>query len=133
MHVPIRLGPVALLLTVITICLTTLSILTWSTAGADLRLAERYAETAKIRYELELQGQQYLRDAGEMMETGDPLTLMDGVTEADGVFVREFHQDGYTLTVGIRQSENEEPEVASWKLTRDWEQDQTIHGLWDGQ
>ena len=44
MQQPIKLGPLALLLTVITICLTTLAILTLTTARADLRLAEKYAE-----------------------------------------------------------------------------------------
>ena len=51
-QVPVKLGPLALLLTVISICLTTLAILTFSTARADGRLAERYAETVTLRYEL---------------------------------------------------------------------------------
>ena len=54
MHqVPIKLGPLALLLTIISICLTTLSILTCTTSGADLRLAQKYAETVQTRYSLE--------------------------------------------------------------------------------
>ena len=44
---PIRLGPMALLLTVISICLTILAILTFTTARADLRLAQKYAETVQ--------------------------------------------------------------------------------------
>ena len=58
---PIRLLPLALLLTVISICLTVLAILTFSTAGADLRLAEKYAETVRTRYELEIEGQEFLQ------------------------------------------------------------------------
>ena len=42
-QVPIKLGPLALLLTVISICLTTLAILTFATARADWRLAEKHA------------------------------------------------------------------------------------------
>ena len=57
MQQPIKLGPLALLLTVITICLTTLAILTLTTARADLRLAEKYADTVAARYELERMGQ----------------------------------------------------------------------------
>ncbi len=52
-QVPIKLGPLALLLAVISICLTTLAILTFTTARADLRLAQKYAETVSTRYELE--------------------------------------------------------------------------------
>ena len=50
---PIRLGPMALLLTVISICLTILAILTFTTARADLRLAQKYAETVQARYAAE--------------------------------------------------------------------------------
>ena len=57
---PIRLGPLALLLAVISICLTILAILTFTTARADLRLAEKYAETVQARYALEKDGQEYL-------------------------------------------------------------------------
>ena len=42
---PIRLGPLALLLTVISICMTVFGILTYATARADMNLAETYAET----------------------------------------------------------------------------------------
>ena len=56
---PFRLGPLALLLTVISICLTILAILTFTTARADLRLSAEYAQTTKARCALEAQGQEY--------------------------------------------------------------------------
>ena len=56
-QVPVKLGPLALLLTVISICLTTLAILTFSTARADWRLADRYAQTVTARYDLMNEGQ----------------------------------------------------------------------------
>ena len=62
---PIKLGPLALLLTVISICLTTLAILTFTTARADLSLAEKYAQTVETRYALERQGQEFLREVSE--------------------------------------------------------------------
>ena len=52
-HVPIRLGPLALLLAVISICLTILAVLSFTTGQADLRLAQRYADTVTERYALE--------------------------------------------------------------------------------
>ena len=55
-RIPIRLGPLALLLTVIAICVSSLGVLSVADAAADLRLAERYAETVRIRYELEEKG-----------------------------------------------------------------------------
>ena len=41
-QIPIRLGPVALVLTVISICLTVMAILTFSTAGADANMADAF-------------------------------------------------------------------------------------------
>ena len=64
-QIPIRLGPLTLLLAVISICLTTLAILTFTTARADLRLAEKYAQTVSSRYELEREGQEFLREVCE--------------------------------------------------------------------
>ena len=52
-RMPVKLGPLALLLTVISICLTTMAILTFATARADRRLAEKYAATVRLRYELD--------------------------------------------------------------------------------
>ena len=59
---PVKLGPLALLLTVISICLTTLAVLTFTTARADRSLAEKYADTVAVRYGLEAEGQRFLRD-----------------------------------------------------------------------
>ena len=56
----VRLGPFALLLAVISMCMAVLSVLSLSTALADMRLSERYAETVSVRYELEYEGQKFL-------------------------------------------------------------------------
>ena len=91
-QVPIKLGPLALLLTVISICVTTLAILTFTTARADLRLAEKYAQTVETRYALERQGQEFLH---ELSET-DPADygLMDWERDAAGIYWTDFEQDG---------------------------------------
>ena len=83
MHqVPIKLGPLALLLTIISICLTTLSILTFTTSGADLRLAQKYADTVQIRYELEQEGQAFLQEASH---TSRLIMDEEGITAASYV------------------------------------------------
>lgn len=108
-HVPVRLGPLALLFTVISICLSVLAILTFSTARADLTLAERYAGTVRTRYELEVQGQEFL-------ETARP-----GETKV-------FEADGMTLTVALDESGN----VSQWTMEKSWTQNETIEDLWQG-
>lgn len=50
---PVRLGWLSLLLTVIILCLATLSVLSFSTARADLALAQKQARQAQSVYALE--------------------------------------------------------------------------------
>ena len=49
----LRLGMLSILLTVIVICMSVLCLLSYATSMADLRLSQRYANTVRIRYELE--------------------------------------------------------------------------------
>ena len=115
---PIRLLPLALLLTVISICLTVLAILTFSTAGADLRLAEKYAETVKTRYELEIEGQEFLEaNTSRAAETETGITLSKGQSELH----IQLCPDG---TDGFR--------ILEWRHERQWTEDTDIGNLWDG-
>lgn len=101
-QVPIRLGPLALLLTIISICMTTLSILTYTTSGADLRLAEKYAETVRVRYELEAEGQAFLQEVESAVSVGLPLEVMDGALLVPGGGIRKtFEKKGTVLTVEL--------------------------------
>ena len=125
---PIKLGPLTLLLTVISICLTVLSILTFTTAQADERLAQKFAETVQTRYELEQEGQAFLRDVAE----GGPDFIMDdSVTRtAQGVFKKTFERDGAKLTIGYRNTANG-VRIVSWRHEKEWEEDTSLN-LWDG-
>lgn len=108
-HVPIKLGPLALLLTVVSICLAVLAILTFATARADLVLAEKYAETVQTRYALESEGQRFLASA----KPGDQ---------------QVFEQDGMRLTVAL----DENGRVICWAIEKEWSQEDTIGDLWSG-
>ena len=108
-HVPVRLGPLALLLTVITICLAILAILTFTTARADLALAEKYADTVATRYALESEGQKFLATAEPNAE-------------------QVFELDGMRLTVALDGNRD----VVRWTLEKEWIPDNSIGNLWDG-
>ena len=116
-QVPIKLGPLALLLTVISICLTTLSILTFTTAGADLRLAQRYADTVKTRYALEAQGQEYLSQ----------LPAASGNEAVE----HTLEQDNMRLTIRV-VPDGTGFRVESWRMERIWEEDTDIGNIWPG-
>ena len=116
-RISIHLGPLALLLTVITICMSTLGVLSVSNASADDRLAQRYAETIRIRYELEEQGQRYLKEVNN--GTASP--------EQEKV----FRIDEYTLTVSLK-SEGGSYVPNLWKIRKDWQESAEINDLWLG-
>lgn len=116
----VKLGPLALLLTVISICLTVLAILTFTTSRADLRLAEKYARTVSERAALEAEGQEFLR--------GVRLGTADAVPDGDGIYWYTAERDGASLTVGVTA----EGEIVSWRHEKAWAQDPEIENLWPG-
>ena len=129
-QVPIKLGPLTLLLTVISICLTTLAILSLSTAKADLRLAEKYAETVSGRYALEKEGQAFLQ---ELSET-DPADygLTDWERDGSGVWHTVLTQGDQNLSIGFRPNGESGTELLQWQHTKNWTEDESIGQLWDG-
>ena len=129
-NAPIRLGPLALLMTVISICLTILSILTLTTAGADMRLAEKYADSVSVKYELEAEGQTFLKDVDEAIDSGKDPAALKGVKAKGDTYTKEIKKDGYTLTVSFT-SRDGSCEVTDWKLTKEWEENTDIN-VWSG-
>ena len=129
-QIPIKLGPLALLLTVISICLTTLVVLTFSTAQADMRLAERFAETVRVRYELEKQGQEFWQEVQDSVEWGDTVWLQEYRTKERGVYERVFEEGNTSLTIRMKVT-GISAEVLEWRTVRSWEQDTGLN-LWDG-
>ncbi|MBQ9059758.1 MAG: hypothetical protein IJ128_01270 [Firmicutes bacterium] len=129
-QVPIKLGPVALLLTVISICLTVMAILTFSTAGADKAMANMFANSTQIRYTLEQSGQEFLQQADEVLAGGGELTDMEGVSAADGGVEKVFEEEGYRLTVRLLSAADGEYTIDQWSLEKEWEEKDTIDGLW---
>ena len=125
---PIKLGPLALLLTVISICLTVLSILTYTTARADMRLAEKFADTVQLRYELEAEGQSFLRDLDE----DAAMMLMDAERDAQGTYWTELERNGSQLRIGVKADGKGGYDVVAWKHEREWTQDTTMGNLWAG-
>jgi len=121
----VRLGPAALLLAVIAICLAILAILTFTTARADLRLAEKYADTVRTRYALESDGQKYLAGLAAAPGTAPP-------ADADGVIRVELDRDGYRLSIALEPDGAGGFRTVGWRHEKPWEQEETIGDLWGG-
>ena len=124
-QVPIKLGPLALLLTVISICLTVLSILNLTTARADLRLAEKYAETVSTRYALEVEGQELLRE----LQDSDP-ALLDMTRDAAGRWHADLERDGAHLRIAVKKA-GDGWQVVEWRQEKEWQEDTSLN-VWGG-
>lgn len=120
----IRLGPIAIFLVVVAIILTTLATLTLATTNADKVMAERFAAVTAVRYELEAQGQQFLRDYDEQAATG-------AITDADRN--KTFENGGYTLEIEVSAPDAAgNYEIVKWDLKKDWNADDPYTHIWKG-
>ena len=119
-----RLGPIAIFLVVVAIILTTLATLTLATTNADKVMAERFAAVTSARYELEAEGQQFLRDFDEQAASGT-------VTSEDRHATLE--KSGYTLEIQISAPDaNGNYEIEKWNLKKNWKADDPFQHIWKG-
>lgn len=129
-QVPIKLGPAALLLTVIAICMVVMAILALSTAGADQTMAGMFADSTQTRYELEAEGQSFLKEADDLLADGGKLTdLPDTSAVEDGVkgsVEKVFAKGDYHLTVCLEPAGTRDYRVSAWSLDKKWEEKQDL-------
>lgn len=127
-QIHVRLGPLALLLTVIVICMTVLGLLAVTTARGDLSMAQRYAESVETRYALDAQGQVFLWETAQNPET---LNLLE--EDRDGTRWKVLSEDGLSLRIGLVEQGNRF-RVVSWQFVQEsWEPQNDIGGLWAGE
>ena len=124
---PVRLGPLALILTVISICLAILAILSFTTARADLRLAEKHAANVSERYALEREGQAYLKEVSAALKTGSDLNA-----DSDGILRRSLTSGDSMLSIGLEIREDGW-QIVSWRREQAWEPNLDIGDLWSGE
>lgn len=124
MNHKLRLGPIAIFLVVVAIILTTLATLTLATTHADKVMAERFASVTSTRYELEAEGQQFLRDYDAQAAAG-------AVTDADRE--KTIERDGYTLEIRVSAPDgNGGFEIEKWDLRKNWNADDPFTHIWKG-
>lgn len=132
-HIPIRLGPLAIVLALIGICMTTLGVLSFTTARADLKLAEKYADTVHIRYELEAEGQAFIGEVKAAWQAGVGLEEFSGAeADTEGIVRKSFEREGFTLTVGLVSDRRNGIRIVEWQQYKDWEPEESMGGLWTG-
>lgn len=129
---PMRLGILAVLLLVIGISLTTLGVLTLSTAQADLRLSQRYAETTRAQYQREAAGQAFMQEVQTALEQGTDPGQLEGVTQNGDIFEKTIAGDSTALCIGFRVTEPGNYEIVRWETTTQWAPQEQTGNLWGG-
>ena len=134
----IRLGPIAIFLTVIAAVLATLAMLTIATSRADAAMAERFAKVTSLRYELETDGNRFLQQLDSTLKSGGPVELPDGAEQLDNGNVHyNIEKEGYALDVEVAVNPAGAAgtgayEVVGWKITKIWEGADPFEDLWPG-
>lgn len=130
----VRLGPIAIFLTVVAMILVTMALLTVSTARADTALAQRFADVTKTRYALEAEGQKFLQKYDEQIVAGaeDPARAVDAEKTEKGI-EKTITADGYTLQIRVSAPDGEGNwEVTQWKINKEWNEEDPFGNVWKG-
>lgn len=125
-----KLGPLAVFLTIITIILTMLALLEFVTANADVALAERYAQVTQTKYALEQKGNEYLRELDTSLKNGlSPESAGEVTVKQNGLYTHTEKLEEYTLTIDF-ESDGSGYEVKRWKITREWKEGNPFGNIW---
>lgn len=115
----IRTSTTLILLLVTLLCVIVLLVLNLSVATANMRMADRYAETVEYQYELETEGQIWL-------------------SEVDGQIDSDIHkmigdENKRHLLITIEKDENSKYDITEWKMESPKIKEETLDNLWEGE
>lgn len=129
----LRLGPIAVFLTVVAIILTTLATLTIATSRADAVLAERFATMTAIRYSLEKEGNEFLYEVTQKLENGTSLNNISDLNRSgDGMYEYKAEKDGYELKIRLAPEGSDSFSIEEWKITKIWNEEELSQDIWLG-
>lgn len=123
---PVRLGWLSLLVTVVILCLATLSVLGFSTARADLAQAQKQALQTDSVYALECAGQQWLASLdAALCEAHDAASLdallpPDTVRAGSRVSTLQQGADGRSLSIAAELTADGGFRVVQWSQSAEW-------------
>lgn len=130
---PIRTGALTLLIALTAVCLAVLAVLSFTTAQADLSLAEKSLERFSQDAALENEGQQWLARLDAALAAGQDAAALGQTGEDGTITVTLTGEEGRTLTIAALPTPQG---PGRYTLTR-WQYGQqrdfdTGPQLWDG-
>lgn len=130
---PIRTGALTLLIALAAVCLAVLAVLSFTTAQADLALAEKSLDRFSQDAALENQGQQWLAQLDQTLASGgDPAALGDLGTDGS-VSTTLTGEQGRSLTITVLPTPQgpDRFQLQCWQFGQQ-RGDAAAPNLWDG-
>ena len=129
----VRLGPIAIFLTVVAIILSTLSILSVATTNADMVLAERFAAVTKERYALEAKGERFLKTLDEQAQSGRINEAGLSLEKTKNGYRRIIMDEKYWLDMEVAgPDESRSFKITKWEIKKKWKEDDPYENVWKG-
>lgn len=154
---PVKLGSLTLLLTVVLICLATLSVLALTTARADKALALKHAQMVQQVYETDGTAQQFVGRIDQAIKAAGEAAGYDSENKNEEVFKskafygklqallpEEAVLNGDIISGVIQGAGNRQVtvelviadgnyQITKWEPSVIWEPEATMDQLWDGK
>lgn len=133
----VRLGSISLLFTVAMLCIMMLSVLSLSTARADIAAAKNYGNHVTAWYQCENAAQTWLSETDAALKqrgrTVKEAELTDGAQIKNGVISVVLEEKGVEKDVQLRISaqKNHRYQILAWRTTTQWKADRSLT-LWQG-
>lgn len=119
-----RVGSVAVLFTVVLLCVAIFAALTVTTALADEKTAQRYGQHVSRQYACENLGQQWLAQARAFQMGLGPLP--ENTQQEDGSLSTRIQGEGMELTIRLDSQGN----LERWSCTALWQPEESWQ-LWN--
>lgn len=108
-----------ILLLVTLLCVIVLLVLNLSIATANMRMSDRYAETVKYQYELEMQGQTWLSEVDGKLQ-GDVSKIIGDENKRH-------------LLINIEKDTSDNYVITEWKIKAPKLKEETLDNIWEGE
>lgn len=130
----VRLGPIAIFLTIVAIVMATLAVLTTATTNADKVMAERFAEVTKNRYAMEAEAEKFIWKFDEQAAAGKIDAKKLGAKRSGEAYIKTIKNNGYILKTGVTSAGKDGGyKVTEWKLEKEWNADDPYSDVWKGE
>ena len=137
----VRMGPITILSMVIVLSLATMAVLSFTTARAAQRTADKQAQATEALYACEMAGQQFAAQVDALLaeqpagtsaaQAAEAVRKAAGAQGAGPMVSKVFQEQGRELAVGMRVEDDLSYTVVSWRMQAHIDSEEATV-LWQG-